>query len=125
MARLMIKRRKIRWARLMMTVRPRCFPALLWTMGVKHYLEAPAPSDEGILVERLLQSTDPVIKAAAARLLAERRASQCDLPTTMQQVSWARPRNDGVLRNVGVCVQVRNDANILDEYIAFHWLQVK
>ena len=76
-------------------------------------------------VGRLLNSSDPVVKAAGARLhreFAAQKGMGCDLGATKQQVSW--DRDDGVLRNVGMCVQMRNDAGILDEYIAFHWLQV-
>ena len=76
-------------------------------------------------VGRLLNSSDPVVKAVGARLhreIAAQKGMGCNLDAIKQQVSW--DRDDGVLRNVGMCVQMRNDAGILDEYIAFHWLQV-
>jgi hypothetical protein len=31
----------------------------------------------------------------------------------------------GGKRDVAVCVQIKNDAAVLDEYITFHWVQVR
>lgn len=74
-------------------------------------------------VDGLLDSSDGVIKAAGVRLKVQRDHGDCDVQAAKQQVSW--DIDDGVVRDIGMCIQVRNDADILDEFIAFHWLQVR
>ena len=72
----------------------------------------------------MLQNPDPVVKAAAVRLEQERRR-QLEKergPDACERVSW--DRDDGRRHDVGMCLVLKNDAKILDEYIAFHWVQV-
>ena len=73
-------------------------------------------------VEELATSDEPLLKGAAAYIVSTRSRQQCDLEAVKQEVSWAK--DDGRRRDIGICVQIRNDAGVLDEYIAFHWLEV-
>lgn len=75
-------------------------------------------------IEKMATSDLPVLKAAAAYLVRKEIETDCDIETAKQQVSWAK-HPDGQKHDIGVCLQIRNDAAILDEYIAFHWLQVR
>lgn len=72
-------------------------------------------------VEGLAASDVPLLKSAALYLLNAR--VQCNLDAAKREVSWAK--DDGRRRDIGICVQIRDDASILDEFIAFHWLQVR
>ena len=74
------------------------------------------------LIAQLAASSTPVFKAAAALMVREETRDECDLEAAKQQVSWNK--DDGRRRDIGICLQIKNDAVILDEYVAFHWLQV-
>jgi len=71
---------------------------------------------------QLAASSTPLFKAAAALMVQEETRAKCDLEAAKQQVSWNK--GDGRRRDIGICLQIKNDAAILDEYVAFHWLQV-
>jgi len=71
---------------------------------------------------QLAGSSTPLLKAAAALMVREETRGECDLKIAKQQVSWNK--GDGRRRDIGICLQIKNDAAILDEYVAFHWLQV-
>ena len=73
-------------------------------------------------IPELAASDTPLLKAAAAFMAHEQIRGECDVEAIKQQVSWNK--GDGRLRDIGICLQIKNDAAILDEYIAFHWLQV-
>jgi hypothetical protein len=73
-------------------------------------------------VEGMATSGVPLLKNAAAHLVSTESQGRCDLEKAKQEVSWTK--DGGQRRDIGICVQIRNDVNVLDEYIAFHWLQV-
>lgn len=73
-------------------------------------------------LDTMATSDVPLLRAAAAYMVRMESNKGCDLESASQQASWAK--DDGRRRDIGICVQIRNDAAILDEYIAFHWLQV-
>jgi hypothetical protein len=70
-----------------------------------------------------LAASDIPLESAAAHIARTQNQQRCDLEVTKQGASWAR--GDGRRHDIGICLQIRNDAGILDEYIAFHWLHVR
>ena len=81
----------------------------------------------GEFMNMLTTSDDSLLKAAAVALTKKEKGSQCDIAAlkSAETDPWNPKAKDmnGHKRDVGVCLQIRNDAGILDEYIAFHWVQ--
>lgn len=73
------------------------------------------------LVQRLSDSPNSLLRAAAVTLQREERP--CVVEQHFEEQPWD-PSRGGMKRDVAVCVQIKNDAVIMDEYIAFHWVQV-
>jgi hypothetical protein len=71
----------------------------------------------------MVSSDTPLLKAAAAYIVRKETHAHCDIEKVGNDASW--DKTDGRRRDIGICLQIRNDAGILDEYIAFHWLQVR
>lgn len=82
----------------------------------------PATPPLATWLDTMSTSDVPLFRAAAAYMVRLESEKGCDLESAKRQASWAK--DDGRRRDIGICVQIRNDAAILDEYIAFHWLQV-
>jgi hypothetical protein len=66
-------------------------------------------------------SDDGLLKAAAITLARETKSGACNLEKDKVPDPW-NP-NDGVRRDIGLCMQIKNDVGIIDEHIAFHWAQ--
>lgn len=69
----------------------------------------------------LSSSDDGLLKAAAITLAKKTKSGACNLEKDKVPDPW-NP-NDGVRRDIGLCMQIKNDAGIIDEHIAFHWAQ--
>jgi hypothetical protein len=84
--------------------------------------DGPGSASIAAFLADVASSDVPILKAAAAYIVREEEHANCDLEQAKHNVSWNK--SDGRRRDIGICLQIRNDAGILDEYIAFHWLQV-
>ena len=72
-------------------------------------------------LEDLSTSDDGLLKATAITLARETKSGARNLEEDKVPDPWNA--NDGVRRDIGLCMQIRNDAGIIDEHIAFHWAQ--
>ena len=72
-------------------------------------------------IKNLSSSDDPLIKTAGAFLARKQKHGNCNIDDAKDVDPWNR--HDGVRRDVAICMQISNDAGIMDEYIAFHWVQ--
>jgi len=72
-------------------------------------------------LEDMSNSDDGILKAAAASLDSKAKRGACNVQEAKEADPW-NP-HDGVRRDIGMCMQIRNDAGIIDEHIAFHWVQ--
>lgn len=76
--------------------------------------------------DMLAKSDDSLLKAAAVSLKLHEIQAACDFEVHKDKDAWNRQvkRQGKMKKDIGICLQIRNDAKILDEYIAFHWIQV-
>jgi hypothetical protein len=72
-------------------------------------------------IEDLSTSDDGLLKSAAVMLARKQKNGDCNVQEAKQADPWNR--QDGIRRDIGLCMQIKNDAAIIDEYIAFHWVQ--
>jgi hypothetical protein len=72
-------------------------------------------------IRYLSTSDDGLPKYAAVMLAQKERHIECSVQEAKDADPWNR--NDGIRRDIGVCMQIKNDADIIDEYIVFHWVQ--
>ncbi|KAM3571245.1 hypothetical protein VYU27_006702 [Nannochloropsis oceanica] len=72
-------------------------------------------------LDELTSSDDGLLKAAAVTLARKTKGGTCNLEKDRVPDPW-NP-NDGVRRDIGLCIAIKSDAGILDEHIAFHWAQ--
>lgn len=72
----------------------------------------------------LAESDNPLLKATAVTLEKREGERKCQLETFKEKHPWNRRMTKGK-KDIGICMQMKNDAKILDEYIAFHWIQVR
>ncbi|EWM26561.1 methyltransferase family [Nannochloropsis gaditana] len=72
-------------------------------------------------IEELNSSDDLVMKTAGAVLAHKQKHGDCKIDVHKEADPWNKL--DGVRRDIAVCMVLKNEARILDEYIAFHWLQ--
>lgn len=73
------------------------------------------------VINWLLGSTDEIVRTAAGHLRAHGRASDCAVPQRRDdQVRWSRGLG---VHDMAICTIIRNEAERLPEWIAFHYLQ--
>ncbi|GAB5031680.1 udp-n-acetylglucosamine [Nannochloropsis oceanica] len=72
-------------------------------------------------LDELTSSDDGLLKAAAVTLARKTKSGTCNLEKDRVPDPW-NP-NDGVRLDIGLCIEIKSDAGILDEHIAFHWAQ--
>lgn len=72
------------------------------------------------IIEKLVKSDNPILKAAGAQIHREHAFEKCNQENFIYPDMWSRVKNK---KDVAICVQIKNDAHILDEFVAFHWIQ--